>query len=248
MAKYSQTIRDDETLDDLLRGDLKVLQKRDGYRFSIDAVLLANFVGSPKAESIIDLGTGCGIIPILLAHKTKQNRIVGVEVQSDLAEMATRSVELNNLSSRVTIINEDLTNLRQLFKAGTFDMVLSNPPYRKANSGRVNPHSQKAIARHEIKSSLQDIVEIAGYLLKPRGKVCLVFPVARLGELISSLRDTKLEPKKLQIVYPNLKSEGKLVLIEASKDGRVGLNILQPLISSDLHGDLPSHLLEISEA
>lgn len=234
MAKSWQVIKDDETLDDLLCGSLKVIQKRDGYRFSIDAILLADFVGVPRGESIIDLGTGCGIIPILLAHTTKVKRIVGVEVQKDLAEMASRSVELNNLSTRIQIFHEDLNNLMELFKAGSFDIVLSNPPYRKAHSGRINPHPQKALARHEIRCSLQDILKISRYLVKPRGKVYLIFPVVRLGDIISQLRETGLEPKKLQIVYPDMHSEGRLVLIEASKGGRGGLKILEPLFANSL--------------
>jgi len=221
MEKPYQVIKDEETLDDLLGGDLRILQKRDGYRFSIDAILLANFVGVPKVESIIELGTGCGIIPILLAHRTEINRIVGVEIQKDMAEMASRSVGLNDLSKRITIIHENISNLKGLFKAETFDIVFSNPPYRKVDSGRINPDYQKAIARHEIECSLQETLTAAKYLVKPKGKAYLIFPVVRLGDLMYNLRETMLEPKKLQIVYPDIKSQGKLVLVEASK-GRGG--------------------------
>ena len=228
MQKPYQVLKDGETLDNLLVGDLKIIQKRGGYRFSIDAILLANFVGVPKVdESIIDLGTGCGIIPILLAHRTKINRIVGVEIQKDMAEMASRSVGLNDLSKRITIIHENINNLKELFKAESFDIVLSNPPYRKVNSGRINPDYQKAIARHEIECSLQDILAVARYLLKPKGKVYLVFPAVRLGDLMYNLRENMLEAKKLQIVYPNIKSQGKLVLVEASKGRGAGLKILE---------------------
>jgi len=237
MQKPYQVIKDDETLDDLLDGDLKIIQKRGGYRFSIDAVLLANFVSAPKVESVIDLGTGCGIIPILLAHRTKINRIIGVEIQKDMADMASRSVSLNDLSKRITIIHENINNLKELFKAETFDVVFSNPPYRKVNSGRINPDYQKAIARHEIECSLQDILTVASYLVKPKGKVCLIFPAVRLGDLMYSLRKTMLEPKKLQIVYPNIKSQGKLVLVEASKGSGAELKILEPLFTHDLNGD-----------
>lgn len=237
MEKPYQIIKDDETLDNLLVGDLKILQKRGGYRFSIDAILLANFVGVPKVESIIELGTGCGIIPILLAHRTKINRIVGVEIQKDMAEMASRSVGLNDLSKRITILHENINNLKGLFKAETFDIVFSNPPYRKVDSGRINPDYQKAIARHEIECSLQDTLTVARYLVKPKGKVYLIFPVVRLGDLMYNLRETMLEPKKLQIVYPNIKSQGKLVLVEASKGRGAGLKILEPLFTHDLNGD-----------
>ena len=246
MIEPHQITRDDETLDDLLHGSLKIIQKKDGYRFSVDAILLANFIGVPKAESIIDLGTGCGIIPILLAHMTKVNKIVGVEVQEDLAEMARRSVELNDLCRRITIFHKDLNNLKELFETESFDMVVSNPPYRKAYSGRINPHSQKAIARHEIKCSLQDVLKVSRHLVKPMGKVYIVFPVVRLGDIISQHREVGLEPKKLQIVYSNINSEGKLVLIEASKGGRSGLKVLKPLFTHDKDGN--PNLLETSEA
>ena len=247
MARHCEVIRDDETLDDLLCGNLKILQKKDGYRFSIDAILLTNFIGIPKVESIIDLGTGCGIIPILLAHRTIIKRIVGVEVQKDLAEMASRSVELNNLSGRISIIHKDLNNLGNLFKEGTFDIVLSNPPYQGVNSGRINPNPQKAIARHEIKCSLQDLLTMARYLLKPAGKLYLIFPAVRLGELIDKVREFDLEPKKLQIVYSKINHEGKLILLEASKSGGVGLKILKPLFTHDPDETLASNPLETSE-
>lgn len=237
MQRKYQYVNDDETLDDLLDGDLKIIQKRDGYRFSIDAILLANFIATHKVESVIDLGTGCGIIPILLAHRSKINKIVGVEIQKDMAEMASRSVRLNNLSENIIIIHENINNLKELFKAESFDLVLSNPPYRKVNSGRINPDYQKAIARHEIECSLQDTLTVARYLLKPKGKVCVIFPAVRLGDLMYSLRETMLEPKKLQIVYPNTKSQGKLILVEASKGSGEGLKILEPIFTHDLNGN-----------
>lgn len=237
MVEPCQVVKDDETLDDLLCGNLKIIQKRYGYRFSIDAILLAGFIGVPEGESVIDLGTGCGVIPILIAHRTHAKSIVGVEVQKDLAEMANRSVELNGLSGRIKILHEDLNNLAGSFGPETFDMVVSNPPYRKARSGRINPDSQKAIARHEIKCSLQDILRVSRYLLKPRGKVCLIFPVVRFGDIMSQLRGTGLEPKRLQIVYPNMNSEAKLVLIEACKGGRAGLKVLEPLFTHGTNGN-----------
>ena len=237
MARPLQIVKDDETLDDLLCGDIRILQKRNGYRFSIDPILLANFIDIPNGSSIIDLGTGCGVIPILLAQKSKTISIFGVEVQKDMAEMAKRSVELNNLSGIIRIIHEDINNLRGLFKAESFDIVLSNPPYRKFDSGRINPHSQKAVARHEIMCSLHDILAVSRYLVRPKGKVCLIFPVVRLSDVISELKEAALEPKRLQIVYSNINSEGKLVLIEALKGGKAGLKIQRPLFTHDLTGN-----------
>ena len=237
-------VKGDETLDDLLCGDLRVIQKKNGYRFSIDAVLLTNFIGGvPKGESIIDLGTGCGVIPILLAHKTGIKRIVGVEIQGDLADMAGRSIELNDLSQRIAIIHEDLNNLMGLFKAETFDMVVSNPPYQRVDSGRINPDPQKAIARHEIRCSLEDVLAVAEYLVRPKGRVYLTFPAARLADLMSGLNGSGLEAKRLQVVYSGRDPEGKLILLEASKGGGKGLKILKPLFTNDLNGKLlnPNH-------
>ena len=236
MIQTHHITKDDETLDDILNGSVKLIQKKDGYRFSLDAILLTNFIGDLKGGSIIDLGTGCGIIPIILAYRTKVDKIVGVEVQKELADMAHRSVALNDLCGRITILHEDLNHLMEVFQAESFDMAVSNPPYGKVHCGRINPHSQKAIARHEIMCSLQDVLEVSRYLVKPRGKVYMVFPVRRLGDIISQHREIGLEPKKLQIVYPNTHSEGKLVFIEASKDGRSGLKVLRPLFTHDIHG------------
>ena len=233
--KQNLFIHENETLDDLLEGNLKILQKRDGYRFSNDSILLADFVGIPQGNSIVDLGTGCGILPILMAHKTQMKMIVGVEIQKDLAEMAKRSVALNNFSGRVIVIREDIRNIKDLFSAESFDNVLSNPPYRRVSSGRISPHPQKAIACNEIQCSIGDVLKISSYLLRPKGKVYLIFPALRLSDLMCELKESNLEVKKLQIVYSGADSEGKRVLVEASKDGGGGLKILKPLFVHDPH-------------
>ena len=180
------TLREDEKLDELFNGRLKIIQKKEGYRFSLDALLLAHFSSHLSANSTIDLGTGSGIIPLVLAGKTATPTIVGVEVQEEMADMARRTIFLNELTGRVTILCEDLKNTGDCFPAASFDLVVSNPPYYPVSNGRINPTEEKAIARHEIMLSLEDLVASARHLVKPTGCVVIIFPAKRLSELLHS--------------------------------------------------------------
>ncbi len=223
----------DETLDNFFNGKLQIIQKKKGYRFSIDAVLLSQFIKIRKNERAIDLGTGCGILPLLLAHTTKAHFFIGVEIQKGLAECAKKNVVLNHLEDRISILKQDFRELKGTLPPGSFDVVLSNPPYRKYRTGRINPSMEKAIARHEIKETLEDLISIASYLLPPKGRCYLIFPALRTVDLLVALRGEKLEPKRLQFVHPRIGEEAKFILTESIKASGVELKLMEPLI---LHG------------
>jgi tRNA1Val (adenine37-N6)-methyltransferase len=220
----------DETLDTFFNGKLQIIQKKKGYRFSIDAVLLSQFIKIRKNERVIDLGTGCGILPLMLSQTTKTHSFVGVEIQKGLAECAKKNVVLNHLEDRILILKQDFRELKGNFSPGSFDVVLSNPPYRKYRTGRINPSMEKAIARHEIKGTLEDMISIASYLLPPKGRCYVIFPALRTVDLLVALRVGKLEPKRLQFVHPRFGEEAKFILAESIKASGVELKIMGPLI------------------
>jgi len=229
---------EDETLDFFFNGKLKVLQKKRGYRFSIDAILLSQFVKIRKNEKAIDLGTGCGILPLLLSSTTKAHSFVGVEIQEGLAELAEKNVLLNNLCDRVSILYKDFRELKGMFSSGSFDVVFANPPYRKYRTGRMNPAIEKAIARHETKGTLEDLISIASYLLPSKGRCYLIYPASRVVDLLFVLRNNRLEPKRVQLVYPHFNKEAKFILIESVKASGVELKIMPPLILHETERDL----------
>lgn len=235
----------DETLDTLSLYGIKVIQKKEGYRFSLDAILLAHFAVVKKGDRIMELGTGSGVIPLILAKRSQAGEIYGIEIQADLARMAIRSVELNHLADRIKIIQRDLRELKEAYEAESFDLILSNPPYRKIRSGRVNPSQEKAIARHEIRASLQDVLEATSYLVKNRGRVALIYPASRLIDLVFQLRMHKLEPKMIQTIYPNRASKGNLVIVEAIKGGKTEVKIMEPLFVYDENGDYTKEMKRV---
>jgi tRNA1Val (adenine37-N6)-methyltransferase len=221
---------EDETLDTFFNGKLQILQKRKGYRFSMDAILLSQFIKIRKNEKAIDLGTGCGILPLLLSHTTKAHSFVVVEIQKGMADLAKKNVLLNDLGDRISILNKDFRELKEIYPSGSFNVVFSNPPYRKYRTGRVNPTLEKAIARHEIKGTLEDLISIASYLLPPKGRCYLIYPASRVVDLLLILRSHRLEPKRIQWVYPRLNGEAKFILIESIKASGVELKVIEPLI------------------
>ena len=235
----------DETLDHLSPGNLKILQKKKGYRFSIDSILLAHFVRLKEGQKVVDLGTGSGVIPIILAIKVKSTEIWGVEIQEELAEMAKRNIEINHLQDRVHILKGDARNLADRMESEEFDIVLTNPPYRKIRSGRLNPQREKAIARHEIKGSLTDMAKIAFRLLRPKASFYLVYPAVRIADLITCLRENHLEPKRLRLVHPNMEKGAQLILVEAIKGGGPGVEIHPPLFIHDLNGQYSEEMRSI---
>jgi tRNA1Val (adenine37-N6)-methyltransferase len=179
---------------------------------------------------VIDLGTGCGILPLLLSYTTQAPSFVGIEIQKALAECAKKNVVLNHLQNRIRILRQDFRDLKRTFPPGSFEVVLSNPPYRRHEAGRINPSTVKAVARHEIKGTLEDLTSIVSYLLPPKGRCYLIFPASRTVDLFVALRGEKLEPKRLQFVHPRIVEEAKFVLIESIKNSGVELKIMDPLI------------------
>ncbi|MDI6755730.1 MAG: tRNA1(Val) (adenine(37)-N6)-methyltransferase [Thermodesulfobacteriota bacterium] len=235
----------EETLDTLLRGRLKILQKKSGYRFSIDALLLAHFTEVRLKDCLIDLGTGCGILPLILTCRKKAERVIGVEIQPSLADLARRNAALNHLSSRIEIWEKDLKTLKREIPGGTFDVVVSNPPYRKVGSGRINPGLEKALARHEIKAALNDILKAAHHLLKEKGRLNMIYPASRAADLIQEMRKSHLEPKRLQFIHSHQKDEARLMLVEAIKEGHAQIKVLPPRFLYDSAGGYTSEAQDL---
>ena len=207
---------------------MKLIQPRDGYRFSIDAVLLSRFATIRPGDVVVDLGTGCGIIPLILLLTKPVGHVFGLEVQAELISQAARNARLNGLEKRMDAVRGNFRH--PPFGSGFANLVVCNPPYRKINSGRINPDPQKAIARHEILASLDDLLFSAAGLLTKKGRFTLVYPAARLAEVFVRMRRVNLEPKRVRIHHPDLESSAKLALIETMLGGRPGLEILPPLL------------------
>lgn len=222
-------LKKNEKIEDLEVKELKIIQAKDSYRFSVDSILLLNFIRLKNFEKIIDLGTGSGIIPLLLFGKRKGLSIYGVEIQKDLADMARRSVELNKLQNGITIIQEDFRKLKNIFKNQQFDVVVSNPPYLSLGKGKINPSSSRAIARHEIKGNLEDIIAVSNYLLKDKGRIYLIYKSAKLIRLLITLKKYGIEPKVIKFIYPWPGKNANIVLLEGIKSGKEELKIEDPI-------------------
>ncbi|MEN6489714.1 MAG: tRNA1(Val) (adenine(37)-N6)-methyltransferase [Smithella sp.] len=223
----------EETLDEILNGLVRVFQKKRGYRFSIDALLLAHFVSLQARSKALDLGTGSGIIPLILANRFPHTSWTGLEIQANMAQLADKNVQLNGLQERIAIVHGDARKSRNMFAAHFFDAVTCNPPYRKINSGRINPGEEKAIARHEIEGSLKDFLHAAKYLLKPGGKFFAIYPAKRLVELVSLFRASSMEPKRMKLVFTNEASNAVFVLAEGRYGSREELKIEPALFIYD---------------
>jgi tRNA1Val (adenine37-N6)-methyltransferase len=219
-----------ETLDALFGGAVKLFQSRAGYRFSLDALLLADFATLKRRDRVVDLGTGSGVIPLILARAHPALSIVGVEYQSALAERAARNVALNRLAGRVSIARGDVRDPASIAAANRFDAAICNPPYRRPASGRVSANDERQIARHEIHGGLDDFIAAGGYFLRAKGRMAMVYLAERSVDLLAALRRAGLEPKRLRLVHSSVRSEASLVLVEAVKQGRSGMKILPPLI------------------
>lgn len=223
-------IRDDETLDDLRLAGLKIIQAAAGYRFSLDPILLCAFAEIAAGDRVADLGTGSGIIPLLLARRSSASNIVGVELLPELADRARRSVALNGLQERVTIVEGDLRREQAELPAQTFDAVLANPPYRRPGTGRVAPVNERGAARHELAGGLDDFLAAAVRLLRDGGRFYVVFLAERLAELLTAMRRCQLEPKRLRCVHGRSGEAARMVLVEGRKRGGAGLKIEAPLV------------------
>lgn len=237
-------LKETERIDDLQLKGLKLIQDKNGFCFGVDAVLLANFAKVKKGANVADLGTGTGIIPILIAGKSEAKNIVGVEIQEDVYEMATRSVKLNSLEDRVKIINTDIKTVDKELEINNYHVVTSNPPYMHAD-GIKNPNDKKAISRHEVKCNLEDVIKAASRLVMPRGKFFMIHRPTRLVDIITLGRKYRLEPKVIQFVHPKPKKAPNLVLVEFVKDGRPELKIMDPLYVYGEDGEYTKELKDI---
>ncbi|MBI2884365.1 MAG: tRNA1(Val) (adenine(37)-N6)-methyltransferase [Candidatus Methylomirabilis oxyfera] len=225
-----------ESLDDLGISGLKVIRSVTGFRHSMDALLLAQWVAPRSTDRVLDLGCGNGVIAFLLAHRHPDLRIAGLEVQPTLADRARRGVQLNGLQSRIEIVEGDLRQIKGLLPAAGFEMVLCNPPYRELASGRISPNPEIRQAKHELTTTLEEAIAAIRYLLAPKGRTCLIYHASRLVHLLSSLKARRLEPKRLRLVHSYPGAEAELSLVEARRDGRSGLQILAPLFVYQARG------------
>ncbi|MEK0317850.1 tRNA1(Val) (adenine(37)-N6)-methyltransferase [Cohnella sp. 56] len=229
IAQKKPSLLEGERLDDLLTHDYKIIQSREVFSFSLDAVLLARFAGVPPRGKILDLCTGNGVIPLLLATRTEAH-IEGVELQPRLADMARRSVDCNGLQARISVREADLKTLPALQGADAYDAVTVNPPYKPVGSGEHKGNIHQALARHEIGCTLEDVVSAAARSVREGGRVSMVHRPARLVEIIDAMRRHRLEPKRMRFVHSRADAEANMVLIEASLGGRPELRLLPPLV------------------
>ena len=239
-------LNENERIDDLEYKGLKIIQNTDGFCFGIDAVLLSDFAKDIRNNStVLDLGTGTGILSILLSAKTNLKKIYGIEIQEEVANMASRSVNLNNLEDKVEIINTNIKDLEKYFEKNTIDAIVTNPPYKKLDTGKTNEKENKFISRHEVTATLEDFIKISFNLLKDKGTFYMVHRPERLAEIIYKLKQNKLEPKIIRFIHSNNNEEPKLVLIKAVKNAKEFLKVEKPLIIYNNLGEYTDEILEI---
>lgn len=227
----------DETLEDLQINGLYLLQKKDSFRFGMDAVLLSNFITVKPYQNVLDLGTGTGIISVLIAAKTEAKSITGLEIQPDIADMAQRSINGNNLNNRITIKKGDIKEAVSIFGSCTYDIVVTNPPYTKAGSGLINPQDSKAISRHELYCNLTDVLTNSSAILKPQGEFFMVHRPERLTDILAGMREERIEPKLIRMVCPSPGKAPSLILIKGLKNGNPGIKFIPDLVICNESGE-----------
>lgn len=238
-------LKEGERLDDLQRNGYQIIQSPEKFCFGMDAVLLSGFASAPEGGRVLDLGTGTGIIPILMAAKTDAKELIGLEIQEESADMAQRSVILNDLQDKVRIVQGDIKEAGHIFDAASFDVVTSNPPYMIGGHGLKNPDGPKAIARHEVLCDLEDVIRAAARCLKSGGKFYMVHRPFRLAEIMVLMHEYKVEPKRMQLVYPYADKEPNMVLIEGARGGRSRLTVEKPLIIYEAPGKYTPEIYDI---
>lgn len=239
------TLKENERIDELQRNGYQIIQNPAKFCFGMDAVLLSGFARAKKGNTVLDMGTGTGIIPILMEAKTEASRFVGLEIQEESAEMARRSVALNSLEEKIAIVTGDIKEAGSLFDAASFDVITCNPPYMIGRHGLVNTEDAKAVARHEILCTLEDVIAQTAVLLKPGGNFFMVHRPFRLAEIMALLHQYKLEPKRMQMVHPFIDKEPNMVLIEANRGGKPRMNVEKPLIIYEKPGVYMPEIYEI---
>jgi len=237
-------LKPDETLDDLLINDLKLIQKDRGFRFTLDAILLAHFATVKNKDRIVDLGTGTGVIPLILSTRADNLRIYGVEIQEEIAEMASRSVRLNDLEDTISILNDDIRKLHHTIEGGVYTLVTANPPYWTLNEGKPSVLQTRAFARHELNCVLEDVVATASKLLNYQGRFALIHRTERLCDILSLMRQYRLEPRRMRFIHPFAEKGAQHVLIEARKNAPKDLKILPPLIVYEQPGKYSKEVLK----
>lgn len=215
--------------DTFFNGNIVVKQGKNGYRFSIDAVLLSDFLKPKQFDMIADLGTGSGIIPLILAHRYPETRYIGIEIQKELADLAMQNVRDNALQDRIRIVCQDMKTVDMNMISGPVDIVVCNPPYHRPGSGRINPDSQRAVARHEIKVTLDGVLETANRLLRTAGRFLCIYPAERLTDLVATMRRVGVEPKRLRMIHSRIGEAARLILMEGMKGAQPGIKIAPPL-------------------
>ena len=238
-------LRENERMDELGRKGYRLIQDTKAFCFGIDAVLLADFAQAAETERVIDLGCGNGILPLLLKARDKGGEVIGLEIQPEAAGLAIRNAALNGLEEEIRIREGDLKEASALFGRASFDVVISNPPYREAGGGLVSPSEKKALARHEILCTLEDVLREGAALLKPRGRFYMVHRPRRLEEILSGLKRVGLAPKTLRFVHARTEKEADMVLVEAVRGGRAGLQVLPPLIVYQADGSYTGEVRQI---
>ncbi|MBO5618117.1 tRNA1(Val) (adenine(37)-N6)-methyltransferase [Pseudobutyrivibrio sp.] len=238
-------IHADERLDDLQIKGYKIIQHPDKFCFGMDAVLLSAFATVNEGEKALDLGTGTGILPILLEAKNAGEHYTGLEIQPESVEMARRSVLYNDLQERIDIIEGDIKEASKIFGKASMEVVTSNPPYMTNHHGLKNPNDAKAIARHELLCSLDDVIRESAAVLKPRGRAYFVHRPSRLVEIFEAMRKYRLEPKRMRLVYPYVDKEPNMVLVEGVRGGGAQLTVEPPLIVYDAPGEYTEEILKI---
>lgn len=239
-------LNENEKIEDLQFNNLKIIQNKTGFCFGIDSVLLSDFAKEIKKDAkVLDLGTGTGIIATLLCGKTKLKEIIGIEIQEEVYKMAEKSIKLNCLENKFKIINEDILNLNNIFEKNTFDAIVTNPPYKKKDTGIKNEEEKKIVSRHETTATLDDFIKISKDLLKDKGEFYMVHRPERLVDIISIMRKYKIEPKILRFVYSKKDSEPKLVLIKGIKNAKPFLKILSNLYIYKENGEYTEEINKI---
>ena len=239
-------LKENERIDDLEFKGLKIIQNEKGFCFGMDSVLLSDFAKNMKNNStVLDLGTGTGIIPILLCGKTNLKKVVGIEIQKDVANMAKRSSQLNNLQDRFEVVNTNIIDLKKIYEKQSFDVIVTNPPYKKENTGITNENEAKLISRHEITANLEDFISISKDLLKDKGEFYMVHRPERLVDILSLMRKYKIEPKILKFVSPNKNKEPNLILIKGIKNANSFLKVEKNLYVYNEDGKYTNEILKI---
>jgi len=235
------------TSDSFFNGNIRVKQDPSGYRFSLDAVLLAHHIKPRAGQRVLDLGTGCGIIALILAYRNPAIKVCGIEVQKELYELAVSNVQANGLQDRISIVCKDMKLLTADIISGLVDIVVCNPPYRKAATGRINPDPQRAVARHEIMTTLRDVILTAGRMLRIAGRFVTIHTAERMVELLVQMKSNRIEPKVIRTIHSTEHAEAKMVLVEGVKQGVAGATIQAPLVLYDKDGEYSREVRQMFE-